>query len=158
MSSSPPTSGQDPHVALNHLITQNQEQQSINAQLMAQVQQLQQHIAQGAHAGPPGVPQQHEAPHHSGAGHNLARSMRLSEFSGHTDENPATWLMQLETYFNVAGERDTDTRIAVAGVYLRRAALEWYANFKRLLEVSQQQVSWEQFKGALVARFRPVDM
>lgn len=149
-----PTSGPvDPEQFQAYIAHQEQQ----NAQLRAQIQQLvqQQSLAQSAHGAPHHQHHaQDEAVHHSEYS-RLARSLKPSEFTGHTEENPSTWLQQTDTYFDITGVHDPHVRIRVVGMFLKKAALEWWSMYQRTMGAN---VTWDAFKVALMARFRPVDV
>ena len=132
-----------------HQEQQNAQQQALHQQQMAQVQQqvqlLQQQIQQqGAQQAPP----VHE--------HGLARHIRKPEsFSGQADEDPTTWLHQIDTYFQLAGIRDGTTRISVTGMSLKKGALLWWAQVER--NMPAEGMTWDAFKDAFKTRFRPVE-
>lgn len=125
----------------------NQQQQ----EMMAQFQRL----AQGANTAhttaATAPPNQHQTARE--LPHTLARHVHAPEpYSGMQDENLKTWLLQEDTYFQLVGVTDHATRIAQVGLHLKKAALQFWAQYE-----VDHNTTWDMFKEALVLRFRPIE-
>jgi len=161
MSQTPSASAQDQMEAMHRHIAQQQEQFAALQREFAEQQhrnstlQAQLHSAQAASAA---APQNQEASHHSGGAHFLARASRPSEFTGQVNDNPESWLSQIETFFQLGDVRDDSLRVRSVGLFFRGPALSWWNMTQKVAEHSQQPLSWEEFKAALMARFLPVDV
>jgi hypothetical protein len=74
-------------------------------------------------------------------------------FEGKVNSNVLTWLLTVEAYFhgcNTPAERWP----VVTSTYLKAAALDWYHSWIR---TNNGVATWDAFKTAICARFRPVD-
>lgn len=144
-----------------------QQLQTHSQHLLQQIQHMmQQQRAPGHGAAADSSPSVAGAPTHSqGPGVSpvdarLVRSLRPSDFTGHSEENPAIWALQVSTYFDLAGVASDAVRIRSTGMFLKRAALEWWAAHSEANkhDIDAGKMTWEQFLQALKDRFRPVDM
>ena len=123
----------------------NQQQQ----EMMAQFQRL----VQGTHTAAAATAPQHQ--HHPATElpHALTRHVRAPEpYSGTNEENLKTWLLQEDTYFQLVGVTNHATRIAQVGLHLKKAALQFWAQYE-----VDHNTTWDMFKEALVLRFRPIE-
>jgi hypothetical protein len=140
--------------------------QTHSQHLLQQIQHMmlqQRAPAQGGPVEPHPIPG--ASPHAHGSGVSpvdarLVRSLRPSDFTGHAEENPAIWALQVNTYFDLAGVASDAVRIRSTGMFLKRAALEWWAAYSEANkhDIDAGKMAWEQFLQALKDRFRPVDM
>lgn len=74
-------------------------------------------------------------------------------FEGRVNGNVLTWLVSMESY--LYGCQTPQERWPVVGsTYLKGTALDWYHSY---FLTHSGSITWESFKTALLARFRPVD-
>src|ERR1700761_3295513 len=105
-------------------------------QMMAQIEQLTQQV--------------HNL---QAAAKDRAKLAPPAAFEGKVNSNVLTWLLTVEAYLhgcNTPAERWP----IVASTYLKGAALDWYHFWVR---TNNGVATWDAFKTAICARFRPVD-
>ena len=74
-------------------------------------------------------------------------------FDGRVSNNVLTWLISVESY--LLGCRTPRERWPlVASTYLTASALDWYHSY---VLSTNGVITWDSFKAALIARFRPLD-
>lgn len=73
-----------------------------------------------------------------------AKKVELLAFDG---TNPVAWVMRAETYFEVQ-KTSEDMRIQLAKLSMEGLTIHWFNLWKE----STEEISWENFKDALVAR------
>lgn len=76
--------------------------------------------------------------------------MDFLKFSGEKD--PGDWLSQVEQIFEFH-KVDIDDRVIVAALNLKDHARVWFKIFHDIVD----QLSWKQFRRALISRFGPND-
>jgi transposase InsO family protein len=74
--------------------------------------------------------------------------LHTSTYSGLPNENPKTWLKQMEEGFIAERVLDGNRRVAYAASSLRGPALEWWSTVETFS-------SWNEFKQLLIAEFTP---
>lgn len=74
-----------------------------------------------------------------------AKKVELPAFDG---SNPVAWITCAETYFEVQGISE-EVRIQLAKLSMEGATIHWF----NLRWESAGEVSWENFKDSLMARF-----
>ncbi len=85
------------------------------------------------------------------------KPLQPSSFTGSgngSSNNADQWLVEMERYFSISGLSEADTRrVPLASTYLKDTASAWFTSASAELGVDP---SWAQFKGAFLARFRPI--
>lgn len=77
--------------------------------------------------------------------------VQLPTFHGHTNENVASWTLQLEMGFQADNVQSHERRIAAAATCLREAAFEWF----RSASNDHPFLSWDDFKAGIRRAFLP---
>jgi retrotransposon gag protein/zinc knuckle protein len=104
-------------------------------QMLAQIEQLQQQL------------------HSLQASKDRAKLAPPQPFEGRVNSNVLTWLVSVESYlYGCSTPRERWP--VVASTYLKNTALDWYHGYFRN---HHGPMTWDSFKAALLARFRPVD-
>lgn len=104
-------------------------------QMLAQIEQLQQQL------------------HSLQASKDRAKLAPPQPFEGRVNSNVLTWLVSMESYlYGCSTPRERWP--VVASTYLKSTALDWYHGYFRS---NHGTITWDGFRAALLARFRPVD-
>jgi hypothetical protein len=75
------------------------------------------------------------------------------QFEGKVNGNVLTWLVSVESYLYGCSTPRERWPI-IASTYVKGAALDWYHSY---FLATNGAITWDGFKTALLARFRPVD-
>jgi len=132
----------------------NEEQSQI---MMARIEQLTQQVLnmQAAVAAATAVASQ-QSPSISSSSESTKDRAKLNTpqpFDGRVTNNVLTWLISVESYL-LGCHTPRDRWPLVASTYLTASALDWYHSY---VLSTNGAITWDSFKAALIARFRPLD-
>ena len=85
------------------------------------------------------------------------KAPQLENFYGDKREDLQAWIFQAEEQFNLLGIQDDETRIALAGIAMRKNAKTWYRSIRDPTVEGDHVTTWTEFLQELKNNFSPAD-